>query len=235
MTASIRMAVRRGIATIDIDASEGRPSLDSAARAQLLLSLRQVGDDPAISAVVLRGSGQDFCEGRDLDEGAARLSRDPVIGVRELELQTAQVVHMLATVHKPVIAAVRGRCTGEGLALALACDLRVLADDAVLSTTSCELGEHPDRNLRAALTRWVGVDRARELTLGGRRFTAREALEWGLVADVVPSSHVVDVALGQAAMLARLPADQLDAAKIMLAGAAALELEQALCAASATS
>lgn len=231
MTASIRMATSRGVATIAIDSSEGPPTLDSAARAQLLLSLRHAGSDPAVSALVLRGSEHDFCEGRDLDEGAARLSRDPAIGSRELELQTAQLVHMLATVHKPVIAAVRGRCTGEGLALALACDLRVMADDAVLSTTSCDLGEQPDRNLRTALARWVGADRARELVLGGRRFTAREALEWGLVADIVPSSHVVDVAAGQAAMLARLPSDQLDAAKVMLAGAAALELEQALCAA----
>ncbi|WP_157538706.1 MULTISPECIES: enoyl-CoA hydratase-related protein [unclassified Nocardioides] len=228
MSAQVVTSVGGSVATITINRSASPSDLDGAARAQLMLSLAAVAVDRTVLAVVLRGDGDDFCRGRDLDEYAARMAADLVMGSRELEAQTAQVVHALAAVPQPVIAAVRGRCAGEGLALALACDLRVMADDASLNVATCSMGERPDQRLREALERVVGVERGRELALSGRDFTAREAVEWGIVADVVPSAQVTDLALGQAAMLTRLPIGDLVGAKVKLAGAATRELERAM-------
>ncbi len=216
------------VATILLEPVDRATALDSCTRAQLLLALDRVASDARVRAVVLSGGGHDFCDGHDLEEYARRLARDPHLGLREIEAQTAQVVHALAAVPQPVIAAVRGRCVGEGLALALACDLRVLADDTVLRTSTSVIGASCGGVLRSTLAPWVGEERARELLLSGRRFSAREAVEWGLVAEVVPTSHVLDLAHGQAAMIARLPAAAAESAKVMLAGAAAVELERAL-------
>lgn len=234
MSARVETAVVDGVATITIHSGAARSVLDSAARTQILLSLERLSRDPSVLAVVVQGGKDDFCEGRAHDEFAARMAADAVMGHRELETQTAQLVHALAAVPKPIIAAVRGRCFGEGLALALACDLRVIADDARLSVTTCAMGERPDPRLRQVLDRLVGVDRSRELSLSGRVFTARAAVDWGIVADVVPAAQVVDLALGQAAMLTRLPVGELVDAKVMLAGAATRELEQAMCGAQIT-
>lgn len=226
--ALVHLEVRGTVATITIGHAEGGATLDSASRTQLLLALSRAASAAEVLAVVLRGGGPDFCAGRDLTEYASRLARDTKQGGLELDVQTEQLVAAIGAVPKPVIAAVHGRCTGEGLALALAADLRVLADDSRLSTATTTIGAQCDAGLRAALDRWVGAARTRELLLSGRTFTAREAVEWGLVAEVAPRSRVHDLALGQAAMVARLPHALLVDAKVMLAGAAAVELERAL-------
>lgn len=227
-SADVVLEVRGGVATIAIGGDWSHSSLDSAARAQLVIALSTVADDPEVCAVVIHGGGLDFCEGHDLTEYGGRLARDPVIGTRELDLQTDQLVSSLAAVPKPVIAAVRGRCRGEGLALALACDLRVIADDAELSAATSSIGAQRGRSVREALERCLGSTHARELVLSGRDFTAREGVDWGLVADVVSADRVLDMALGQAAMLARFPFAALSGAKVTLPGAAAGELERAL-------
>ncbi|KRA30006.1 hypothetical protein ASD81_20165 [Nocardioides sp. Root614] len=227
-SADVALDVQGGVATIVIGADWSHSSLDSAARAQLVIALSAVANDPDVCAVVIHGGGSDFCDGHDLAEYGGRLALDSFRGTQEIDLQADQLVSSLAAVPKPVIAAVRGRCRGEGLALALACDLRVIADDAELSAATSAIGAHRGRGVRDALERCLGSDHARELVLSGRVFTAREGVDWGLVADVVPADRVVDMALGQAAMLARLPFAALSGAKMTLPGAAAGELERAL-------
>ena len=98
---------------------------------------------------------------------------------------TRPIVNGLATMPKPVLAAINGTCVGAGLGLALACDLRIAAAGARLATAFTAIGLTCDSGLSATLVRAVGAARASELILLGEPFTAEQAAEWGLVSRVV--------------------------------------------------
>jgi 2-(1,2-epoxy-1,2-dihydrophenyl)acetyl-CoA isomerase len=104
-----------------------------------------------------------------------------------------------------VIGAVNGTCVGAGLALALACDLRVFATEATLATAFTAIGLTCDSGLSATLVRSVGESRARELVLLGEAFTVEKALAWGIAGRAVPRAEVGPVARQLAAGLAAGP------------------------------
>src|SRR5699024_8065195 len=100
------------------------------------------------------------------------------------------IVTALATMPKPVIAAVNGTCVGAGLGFSLACDLRVLASEATLSTAFTSIGLTCDSGLSMTLARAVGDARARVLILLDRPFSAQEAVNWGISADAMEAGQV---------------------------------------------
>jgi 2-(1,2-epoxy-1,2-dihydrophenyl)acetyl-CoA isomerase len=157
--------------------------------------------EPEVRAVVVTGAGRGFCVGQDLNEFgeaardiAGRLRRHyhpTVLAVRELE--------------KPVLAAVNGPAAGAGLSFACACDLRLAAESATFVPAFINIGLVPDMGGTFFVRRLVGTSRAFEWMTSGRRLSAAEALEWGLVSEVVPDDRLAERAAERAAELAALP------------------------------
>jgi len=144
--------------------------------------LPELASDAAVRAVVIQGAGgRSFSAGADLKEEA-----DPeVTAVRARFDRMARLLRSVERMQKPVIAAIRGSCLGGGLELALACHLRVAAEDAVFGVPEVRLGLAPGWGGCTRLARTVGRGRALDLLLHGRRIGASEAAAWGLVNEVV--------------------------------------------------
>jgi 2-(1,2-epoxy-1,2-dihydrophenyl)acetyl-CoA isomerase len=157
--------------------------------------------EPEVRAVVVTGAGRGFCVGQDLNEFgeaardiAGRLRRHyhpTVLAVRELE--------------KPVLAAVNGPAAGAGLSFACACDLRLAAESATFVPAFINIGLVPDMGGTFFVRRLLGTSRAFEWMTSGRRLSAAEAHEWGLVSEVVPDDRLAERAAERAAELAALP------------------------------
>ena len=185
--------MRDGVAWLTLARAATGNRLDAELCAALVEACEIVDDAGDVRVVVLAGAGRAFCLG--LRRGCAWLERswpDPVAAV--------------AAVGKPVIAALHGETSGWGLALALACDLRVAATDAVLQLREVRQGRLPGGGVTQRLPRIVGVARALELVLLGTALTASGAVEWGLVrASVVPARLHETVAELAATLAARGP------------------------------
>ncbi|GAA2213444.1 enoyl-CoA hydratase-related protein [Nonomuraea monospora] len=194
-----------GVAVVTLNRPERRNALDAKTKVALRGALEDVAADSAVRAVLLTGAGGAFCAGQDLAEHAAALREAPAHAFDTVEEDYAPVVRLLATMDKPVVAGVNGTCVGAGLALALACDLRVLAEDAVLGTAFSAIGLTCDSGLSATLTRSVGESRARELVLLAEPFSAQQAVEWGISGRVVPRDEVGAAGRALAARLASGP------------------------------
>jgi 2-(1,2-epoxy-1,2-dihydrophenyl)acetyl-CoA isomerase len=218
------------VATVVLDRPEHRNALDLALKEALLDALEDVARDPEVRAVVLTGSGPAFCVGLDLREHAAGLADGTWDRQRTVERHYNAIVRTLTTMPQPVIAAVHGACVGAGLGIALACDLRVLADDAVLGCAFGGVGLTFDSGLSATLTWAVGAARARELVLLGDTFTATDAVGWGVAGTVVPADDVAARAAALAARLAAGPPLAQAASKRLVAAAPSRSLAETLAA-----
>jgi len=183
------------VATITLDRQEKLNRVSMLARSQLAEMFTELGQDRAVRVVVLKGAGERaFTAGGDV---AGFLERDP----EELS-RLAQGVAAPERCPKPVIAALHGFTLGVGLELALACDIRVAAQDTELGFPEINLGMIPGSGGTQRLARLVGLGRAKEVIMRGRRISAEEALSWGLVSQVVPSDELDSSVASIAAELA---------------------------------
>ncbi|TCO62609.1 enoyl-CoA hydratase/isomerase family protein [Actinocrispum wychmicini] len=187
-------------------------------------TVAEVGADPTIRAVVLTGSGKAFCAGQDLGEHAAALRADAAHALDTVDEHYNPIVLGLATMPKPVIAAVNGLCFGAGLGFALACDLRIASSKAKFGTAFTAIGLTCDSGLSVTLARAVGAARASELVLLAGTFTAADALAWGIVGKVVEPEQLA----AETAALATKLADGPTLAYAEAKRAMAVSLEQAL-------
>jgi 2-(1,2-epoxy-1,2-dihydrophenyl)acetyl-CoA isomerase len=198
--ATHRLEHEGAVATVTLDRPDALNALTRASRLALVRDLRALSSDTAVRSVVLTGAGRAFCAGQDLREPDALADVDVMI--RETYIPLVEVITGMP---KPVIAAVNGAAAGAGLSLALACDLRYLAEDAVLMMAFSNIGLVPDCGGSWLLPRAVGYARAFELAATGRRVAAAEALELGLVQRVLPSDEVLPAAQELAGQLAARP------------------------------
>lgn len=195
----------QAVATVTLNRPDRRNVLTRELKDALVTALREVGADSDVRAVVLAGSGPAFCVGQDLGEHAAALEADPTTAFDTVAEHYSPIVTALATMPKPVVAAVNGTCVGAGLGFALACDLRVFAAGATLGTAFSAIGLTCDSGLASTLPRAVGEARARELVLLGRNFTPEEAAPWGITGEIVPADEVLAAARRTATRLAAGP------------------------------
>ena len=155
--------------------------------------------DPAVRCVVITGAGKGFCAGQDLKEFGAVSG---TVG-DALEQTYHPNVRLVRSLAKPVIAAVNGPAAGAGLSFACACDLRIAAESATFVPGFVGIGLVPDAGGTWFIHRLLGFARAFEWMSSNRRLTAAEALEWGLVSEVVPDdafpARVAEVAAEWAA------------------------------------
>ncbi|HEX72498.1 MAG TPA: hypothetical protein ENN65_04215 [Candidatus Hydrogenedentes bacterium] len=165
------------------------------------------GRRPEIRAVILEANGPVFSSGVDLMAlGALRAEagdEQPGRFLRRIAERMQRALHLVEGTELPVIAAMQGRVIGLGLELALACDLRVAAEDAAFSIPETRLGLIADVGGTTRLSRIIGPARAKDMLMTARTVDAGEALAWGLVNRVAPPAQLAQAARTLAAEIAR--------------------------------
>jgi 2-(1,2-epoxy-1,2-dihydrophenyl)acetyl-CoA isomerase len=198
-------------------------ALNAAMLAGLVVALKEARD-PSVRAVVLTGAGRGFCAGHDLRE----LGRAKHDFARRIAEEHNRVVLALRALEKPVLAAVAGPAAAGGLSLALACDVRIAADDATYVPGFVRIGLAPDAGASWLVQRALGAARAFEWLATGRPLTADEALAWGLVAEVVPAAQLPERGAEVAELFAAMPTRAVWETKRLLDAAASATLEAQL-------
>jgi 2-(1,2-epoxy-1,2-dihydrophenyl)acetyl-CoA isomerase len=181
-----------------------RPEVYNAFNADLHRALQQAlteADDPAVRAVVITGAGKGFCAGQDIKEFQSLSG-----SIRDaLERTYHPNIRLIRSLEKPVIAAVNGAAAGAGLSLACACDVRIASDAASFVPGFVGIGLVPDSGGSWFIHRLLGFARAFEWMTTNRRLSAQDALEWGLVSEVVPADSFVEAVTEAADRWAALP------------------------------
>ena len=214
-----------GVATVTLNRPAALNALTISMKERLLDTLRGLGHDRAVRAVVLTGAGRAFCAGQDLKE---RLAPDPAPFDEELGLRYNPIVRALRDLPQPVIAAVNGVAAGAGASLAFACDLRIAAEGASFVLAFGRIGLVPDSGATWTLPRLVGAARAAEIALLGDPVSAAEAFRIGLVTRVVPADALAAEAVAMAGRIAGLAPGATTATKRLLAAAFERDLDAAL-------
>jgi 2-oxoglutaroyl-CoA hydrolase len=171
-----------GTATVTLDVPGKFNRVTMGAREQLAEVFAELGRDESVAAVVLTGAGDAFTAGGDI---AMFLEREP-----EEVSRLAWNVAAPERCPKPVIAKLRGYVFGVGLELALACDFRLAADDVQLALPEVRLGMIPGSGGTQRLARLIGLGRAKDVIMRGRRIAADEALALGLVTELVAGDEL---------------------------------------------
>ncbi len=201
----VLFAVADGVATVTLNRPDAMNSLDNATKDSLLSTLRQVADDPTIRVLVLTGSGRAFCVGQDLKEHiAAQQSGEVSLGDMVAEHYNP-IGLLLATMDKPVVAAVNGVAAGAGASLALAADFRIMVEEGGLNLAFAAIALSCDTGSSWTLPRLVGIAKAKELLLLPRTVSAQDCLALGLVTQVVPAAQFPAAVADLAAKLAAGP------------------------------
>jgi 2-(1,2-epoxy-1,2-dihydrophenyl)acetyl-CoA isomerase len=186
------------VAVITLNRPDSMNAFTTALRAELLAALDKAAADASVRVVVLTGNGRCFSAGADLK--ADRIDR-PVGEILQQEYRPVQ--EKIATMPKPVIAAVPGSAAGIGMSVALQCDLLVMADNAFLLSPFTTIALLPDGGLSWLLVRQLGYRRAFQLSVEAERISAQRCVELGLANKSVPAERLQAAALEWAQQLAR--------------------------------
>ena len=182
--------VADAVATVTLNRPEAMNALTTELKVALRDTLATVADDVGVRAVVLTGNGRGFCAGQDLAEHAHNLATDPDAVWSTVPEHYTPITRLLATMPKPVVAAVNGIAAGAGAGFAFACDFRIAADTAGFNLAFAAVGLSADSGTSWTLPRLVGMARAKELLMLPSTVPAARALELGLVTEVVPAAEV---------------------------------------------
>lgn len=198
-----------GVAVITMNRPERRNALSLAMLDALARTLHACETSDEIAAVLLTGAGGAFCAGGDVKGMAAArdgdLAQDIDARIHRQRLSQRATAGRLYEMPKPTIAALPGAAAGAGLSLALACDLRIAAEGAVMTTAFAKVGFSGDYGGTFFLTHLVGAAKARELYYLSDKIEMREAERLGLVNRVVPANDLMPASLDLAKRLAQGP------------------------------
>ena len=204
--APVLYGVSDGVATITLNRGDAMNSLNIATKEALLAACQAAAADDAVRAVVLTGTGRAFCVGQDLKEHIQLLEADPNSSLSTtVDQHYNPTVTALATMAKPVIAAVNGIAAGAGASLAFACDFRILADGAGFNLAFPGVALSCDTGISWTLPRLIGQAKAIELLYFPSTIKADQALELGLATRVVPADDLAATAAELASTLASGP------------------------------
>jgi len=199
---NILFEVRNQIAFVTFNRPESMNAMNRQMTKELVEACRQIEEDAGIRIAIFTGAGEKaFSAGMDLKE-RAETSFSPIERRQQKLSATVQTqTRAVAAITKPTIAAIRGYCVGGGLEFALACDMRVAAEDAKLGLAEVKRGLIPGSGGTQRLPRTVGVAKALEICLTGDNVTGGEAQRLGLVNMAVPASDVMKAAEDLAARI----------------------------------
>jgi methylglutaconyl-CoA hydratase len=214
-----------GIEVWTIEGEARRNALSRAMVGELIENLGRIRDDRSLRCVVITGHGaKAFCAGADLKERASMSAED----VHRFHESLRAAFRGIESAPQAFVAALNGAALGGGLEMALACDLRVAADGVEMGLPEVGLGIIPGGGGTVRLPRAIGVARAKDLILTGRRVGAAEAFAMGLVSRVAPPGALREVALEVAGLVARNAPVSIRQAKRAIDGALHLDLDAAL-------
>ena len=192
-SAAVLLDLADGVATVTLNRPESMNALDIATKDVLLATLREVAQDPAVRCVVLTATGRAFCVGQDLREHIALLGDEDQSLWSTVPDHYNPIVELLATMNKPVIAAINGVAAGAGASFTFAADLRIMVDTAGFNLAFAGIALSCDSGSSWTLPRLIGTAKAKELLMFPRTVPASEALELGLVNRVVSAEELPDV------------------------------------------
>jgi 2-(1,2-epoxy-1,2-dihydrophenyl)acetyl-CoA isomerase len=193
-----------GVAHIELNRPEKANAIDSTLVAEFHDAAKLCSNDAEIRAVLLSGAGPIFCGGGDLEGfGDLGVALPSAMGAMMQDLHSA--TEILSTMSAPVVAAVNGMAVGGGLSLVLSSSFVVATSDARFSMGYTGAGLTPDGGATYYLPRIVGLRRAEEMMVTNRQLSAAEALDWGIVNQVVEPSELIEKAQAMAAKLAKGP------------------------------
>jgi 2-(1,2-epoxy-1,2-dihydrophenyl)acetyl-CoA isomerase len=194
-----------GVLQIRLDRPERKNALPLDAISRINRALEDAATDDALRAVVIRSTGPDFCTGAALGVRRDPVGARPRTGSiqRRTPVQAHRLIELLMEIQLPVVAVVRGWAAGLGCQLALASDFAIAAESARFWEPFLERGFSPDSGSTWLLPRFIGIARAKEMLLLGRKVTGTEAADWGLIHRAVPDDEL-DAAADE--LVARLAA-----------------------------
>jgi enoyl-CoA hydratase/carnithine racemase len=203
-TDQVLCSVFERVATVTLNRPEARNALTMEIKEALRALFPALGEDTGVGCVLFTGAGGAFCAGGDtkvMAEGPPP-EREPRIRILRREHEIPAAIHRLP---KPVIGALPGPAAGAGFGLALACDLRILAESAFVTTAYARVGLSGDYGSSWFLTHLVGPAKARELFFTAPRVSADECLALGIANRVVPDGELAEAALEWARAIAAGP------------------------------
>jgi len=203
--------VRDHVAIITLNRPDVRNAMSDTLTPALRAMIRSCGENPDVGALLITGAGKAFCAGGNVKGMGAhrdkkRLEMSDADKIADLQERQRLLTGALVSVRKPTIAALPGAAAGAGMAIALACDIRIAAQSAFLSTGYRNVALPGDYGIAWLLTRLVGTSRARELMFTAERVTAVRGEQIGLVNRVVPDEKLQEEAFALAKSMAEGPA-----------------------------
>jgi enoyl-CoA hydratase/carnithine racemase len=212
---TIERSVAAGVGTLSLNRPHRHNAVDDELYEELQEVWAQLQADPAVRVVLLRGNGPSFCSGRDTAQLGERVAGESDLSFVRRHQQTR--IDQLAS-PKPVVAALRGAVLGGGLEMALAADIRIASTDVRMAFPEIRYGLMSDTGGSGLATMLAGPSRAKLLLMTGRRIAAGQALQWGLVDEVVPPEDLDDTAAALAVEIADKPAEALAMIKATVDG-----------------
>lgn len=221
--------------TVEVDADGisvvtlNRPTAMNAMNGELVEGLRAIfhamNARADVRVIILTGAGdRAFCVGADLKERGGMSETEVQQRLRDYRV----ALRALETVNKPVICAINGYALGGGLEIALACDIRIVADEAQVGLTELRLGVIPGAGGTQRLPRIVGIARAKELIFRAARLSAAEAVDVGLASQAAPRADLLEAARAMAVEIAKSAPIALAQAKTAIAAGMQVDLETGL-------
>jgi enoyl-CoA hydratase/carnithine racemase len=224
-----RFVVADGVGTVTFGRPEKLNALTFEVYADLRDLLGEVEHRDDVSVLVLTGTGRGFCSGGDVDEIIGRLQKAGSRQLLEFTRMTGAVVEGIRRVPMPVIAAVNGVAAGAGAVIALASDLRILAESASFHFLFTKVGlAGADMGSAYLLPRVVGLGRATEMLLLGDEVSAERAVSVGLASRVVPDASLGDTVAAMTRDLASGPALAYGATKVLISRELDMDLGSAI-------
>jgi len=224
----VLLTIADGVGTVTFNRPDAMNSLDLATKELLAPTLARAADDPDVRVVVITGAGRAFCVGQDLKEHITGLKA----GDEGLQVTVVKhynpVAELIATMDKPVIAAINGVAAGAGASIAMGADFRIMVDRGGMNLAFAGIALSCDTGASFWLPRLVGMAKAKELLLLPRTLSAQECLELGLVTTVVSAEDFAGEVATLAAKLAAGPTKAYGAMRRAVAYSATHDLTESL-------
>jgi 2-(1,2-epoxy-1,2-dihydrophenyl)acetyl-CoA isomerase len=221
---SLVFEVKDGVGLIRLNRPDDGNAITLQTVNELLDVAMRCDEDPEVRAVVLTGSGKMFCVGGDLKAFAAQGDRVSFY-LKKVTQAFHAVISRFNWMDAPVVGAINGTAAGGGFSLALTTDIAIAAESAKFTMGYTKIGLAPDGSSSYFLARMVGLRRAKEMALLNPILSAKQALEWGLINQVVADDQVLPAALEIAYHLAKGPTLALGEAKRLILSGATESLE----------
>jgi 2-(1,2-epoxy-1,2-dihydrophenyl)acetyl-CoA isomerase len=192
-----------GILTLSLNRPERANAFNAEMIRELQQALRTAEKDSQVRVVVLTGTGRVFGAGQDIEE--MRTGGESLSYLMHLRKTYNPLIMQIRQIEKPVMGVINGACAGASLGIALACDLRIAADSASFVVGFNGIGLAPDSGVSLLLPALVGLGRAAEMTFTNAPVSAAQALEWGLVNQVIAAGELSEESRRWAKRLAEGP------------------------------